>query len=69
VEGVCQLKGLKDLSLFVSRTEEGLLLQLTQLKHLTSLGYEGPLGDGDYGMMAFIAQVGCAECLMTSFRR
>ena len=42
MEVVCQLTGLQELALrFPSSTLEGLLLQLTQLKQLTALTYEG----------------------------
>jgi hypothetical protein len=37
LEMVCQLTGLKQLGLWVPTEDDGLLAQLTQLKHLTSL--------------------------------
>ena len=44
LEAVCQLTGLRELTLcFEEAAGEGLLLQLTQLKQLTRLEYRGPV--------------------------
>jgi hypothetical protein len=46
LEGVCQLAGLRDLTVW--EAGKGLLMKLTQLHQLTSLRYNGPLhGDDD----------------------
>jgi hypothetical protein len=58
---VCLLTGLRDLTLsapgaFAAKAV-GLLLQLAQLQHLTSLVYNGPLSNGDRMLPRLDAEV------------
>jgi hypothetical protein len=62
--GVCLLTDLRQLNLSAADTAAGLLLQLTQLQHLTRLEYLGPKSDGARTRSifdaAYFSEVGCA---------
>jgi hypothetical protein len=58
---VPQLTQLKALSLRISVTTEG-LLQLTQLRQLTYLQFEGPLDGVAYTSFEAHTKVGCTPC-------
>jgi hypothetical protein len=55
-KAVCQLTGVRELGV-VCPSEEGLLLQLTQLKQLTRLEYEGLVNEA-YGCVTFTQVIG-----------
>jgi hypothetical protein len=66
LDGVCQLTGLRELSVYPRDGAKGLLLQLTQLKQLTALAYFGACGASNQTILACevsCTPISCLACL------